>query len=205
MCCRGFAVLFLLAFPAACATSRAHQDPPPPAADKPPGDARLATNRRKAPVYLSELSPLYVTTHTSPVWGFGNHGLVGARLDGKLLRIAVNGKTFQHSLGAHPPLGGVSRVVYVLGRRFKTLFGSVGISDTGGRSGSPLTFEILGGGKSLWRSKPIDAAGRLVEFGVDVRNTDRLALVVHCPGSNHGAHAVWIEPRLERNPNTRSR
>ncbi len=192
---RRLASLFLLALPSACATSHPQPGAPPPEGI-PVSEACFFAH--DAPVYLSDLPPLWVSTYTDRYWGFGNHGFLGARTNGALHRITVNGKAFEHSLGTHPPPGESSRVVYALGRRFKTFFGSVGISDIKSLSRSALTFKIVGDGRSLWCSKPIDTPRRLMEFGVNVQDMDRLELVVHCPGSNHAAHAVWIEPRLQR-------
>lgn len=193
--CRRLTSLFLLAILPSCATLD------PQTGSRLRDRTAVGTPRsgaNGAPVYLADLPPLWVNTLADRHWGFGNHGLLGARIDGKLYRIAVNGRHFEHSLGTHPRAGEGSRVVYSLGRSFKTLFGSVGVSDVGSPLRSTLTFEIIGDGRRLWRSSPINGPGRLLEFGVDVQGVDHLELVVHCPGDNHAAHAVWIEPRLQR-------
>ena len=36
------------------------------------------------------------------------------------------------------------------------------------------------------------------EFDINVAGGKRLDVVVDCPGSNYGAHAVLVEPRLIR-------
>ncbi len=149
------------------------------------------------PVYLSTMAPLWVSTFTDGSWGFGNHGYFGGQQDGELERIRINGKTYEHSIGTHPRSHEGGRVIYRIGRRFSRFSGQVGITDQEGLSTSALTFEIIGDGRRLWQSGPIRKSGQLTGFDVNVLGIERLKLVVHCPGSNHAACAVWIEPRLK--------
>ncbi|MCA9067677.1 MAG: NPCBM/NEW2 domain-containing protein [Planctomycetaceae bacterium] len=147
-------------------------------------------------IFLSDLAPAWVNTFTSANWGFGSNGFSGERRNGELVEILVNGKTFQHSLGTHPRVREGSCVVYDIKGRFKTLAGAVALSDQSGRVRTPITFEIRGDGKRLWQSNAIKSSGKLESFKVDVQKVHRLELVVNCPGSNHSAGAVWLEPVL---------
>jgi len=63
---------------------------------------------------------------------------------------------------------------------------------------SPLTFKVVGDGKVLWASKPVARVRQVERCQVRVTGIQVLRLEVECPGSNHRAHAVWLEPRLER-------
>jgi hypothetical protein len=61
---------------------------------------------------------------------------------------------------------------------------------------SPLTFRVIGDGKALWASKPIQAQHRLENCSVAVTGVSVLELQVDCPEGWRSAHAVWLEPRL---------
>ena len=75
---------------------------------------------------------------------------------------------------------------------------SVAIDDKVSRN-TPLTFRVLGDGKVLWKSAPVEAKGQPQACKVGVRGIDKLELFVDCPGESPGAaHAVWVEPRLHR-------
>ncbi|MHC4503614.1 MAG: PA14 domain-containing protein, partial [Planctomycetota bacterium] len=64
------------------------------------------------------------------------------------------------------------------------------------RSSTPMTFKVLGDGKVLWASPPVQDRGMARECRVDVSGVSKLELVVECPGYEGKAHAVWVEPRL---------
>jgi hypothetical protein len=142
-------------------------------------------------VYLSDLGPVHVATYNVDNWGFGNKGFVG---NGET-RISVNGEESPHGLGVHAPSNGASRVAYALDGHYSRFLGEGALNDPAAAS-TPLTFQILGDGKKLWTSKPVKVAGIIQAFDVDVTGVDRLELLVHCPGPNHAAAAVWVEPRL---------
>jgi hypothetical protein len=61
---------------------------------------------------------------------------------------------------------------------------------------TPLTFEVLGDGKSLWKSKAVKALKETDECLVDVSNVDVLELRIHCPGNYHAARGIWVNPQL---------
>jgi len=74
---------------------------------------------------------------------------------------------------------------------------SVGIPTMGDRTaipGSALTFEVLGDGKSLWKSKPINKRDVFEECEISLDKVKVLTLRVHCPGVNDWADGVWFEP-----------
>ena len=145
------------------------------------------------PVYLSDLSPTHVQTLSNRKWGFGTKGLVG---HGSGRKITVNGKLSPNGLGTHPPRGGKARIEYNIDHQYRSFLGAVAINDGNPQAWSPITFQINGDGSKLWTSKPIQTHKQPQQFEVDVRGIKQLALIVHCPGHNHAANAVWIEPRL---------
>lgn len=65
-----------------------------------------------------------------------------------------------------------------------------------GRAGSPVTFRLLGDGKQLWRSRPIQSTGVIDVADVDVTLVEVLRLEAEAAGSNACSHAVWVDPRL---------
>jgi hypothetical protein len=66
----------------------------------------------------------------------------------------------------------------------------------GGLIPTPLTFVVVGDGKVLWKSKPVDVARQVQDFDVDVTGFEVLELCIDCPGSHVNAQAVWVEPRV---------
>eukprot|EP00940_MAST-03C_sp_MAST-3C-sp2_P000395 g395.t1 len=113
--------------------------------------------------------------------------------------IVVEKKKSPHSISLHPPSNGFSFVRYRISGRFDSLSSRVALNDSVDAAkldeeGSPVTFEVLGDGKSLWKSKPITAPGTFAEFCLSLLDVDVLELRVHCPGPNIMCHAVWVNP-----------
>jgi hypothetical protein len=109
------------------------------------------------------------------------------------------GKTSAHTLWAHPPAeNSSSHRSYQLEGRFKSLHGDAGIG-SGDKlpAASPLTFRIVGDGKVLWRSKPLQQRDSSVSFHVNVAKVKKLELFVDCPGDHSYSWALWIDPILE--------
>jgi serine/threonine protein kinase len=120
-------------------------------------------------------------------------------------RILVNGKEFPHGLSMVPESNTYAGVKYTLAKKAQLFRASVALNDSAGASGRPpgdgriptaVTFQVLGDGKDLWSSKPVDVARRVQECKVDVTGVDVLELRVDCPGSGVNAQAVWLEPRI---------
>jgi len=150
---------------------------------------------RPLPTYLSDLVPVWVNTFTDGSWGFGNKGRTGLRQDGEFHKIMVGGEPSPHGLGTHARPNEGGRVAYDIGGKFEHLCGAGALADHS-KSRTAISYEILGDGKSLWRSKSIRSSGIRLPFDVDVRGVHLLELVVHCPGHNHSACAVWVKPAL---------
>jgi hypothetical protein len=119
--------------------------------------------------------------------------------------IRANGKESPNGLSMCPDSDTYARVKYRLGKTAKTFLTSVALNDSAGGAGrppgegripTPLTFQVLGDGKVLWKSKPVDIARNVQECRVDVSGVEVLELRIVCPGSGVNAQAVWLEPRL---------
>ena len=143
-------------------------------------------------VYLSDMTPVSVSTFHDGSWGFGINGDLGNHQD----RITVNNVLSPHGLGVHPPSSGASTVVYRLDGKYSLLTGKGAINDNCSRSTTALIFRINGDGNELWRGRPIQVRKAPQEFKIDVTGVNTLELVVDCPGSHDNAHAVWFEPAL---------
>lgn len=63
---------------------------------------------------------------------------------------------------------------------------------------TPVTFVVLGDGKTLWTSKPIKVSGSLQKCNISVAGVEVLELRAMCPGPAGGAYAVWVEPHVTR-------
>ena len=111
----------------------------------------------------------------------------------------VSGVPSRHGLWAHPSYPRrPSRLVFNVYGAYSSLTGVATLADSAKRSGGSLTFEAKGEGKTLWRSKGLASRDDSQWFSVNTSGVEQLELIVHCPGTNHNAHAVWFEPFLVR-------
>lgn len=152
------------------------------------GAAPSATGKE---AYLADLQEI------DPQVGKGQFGKKETGFGKKEIR--VGDQAFENGLGMHPPKHGAATVRYSLGKAWRTLRGAAGMNDTSKKgSKSPLTFMILGDGKVLWKSPKIQEHGDKFTFRVNVQDVETIELTVDCPGENGGAHAVWLDPKLEK-------
>jgi hypothetical protein len=145
---------------------------------------------------------------------FGKNGDLGYDWKGRNT-IIVDGKKSLHGLSMHPIANAFSSVKYRLGSKGGNLLASAALNDTaewpvGNQMGSrtPLTFIVIGDGKVLWRSKPVQLCGQTEDCKVSVAGVDILELRIECPGEQTHAQAVWMEPRIiqgEVDPTTQPR
>lgn len=114
-------------------------------------------------------------------------------------KLKMNGEYVPHSIFVAPQSKSAAQVRYSLGGRWAAFRASVGtptIEEKTYPPSSPLTFEVLGDGKSLWRSKPVTQLDTFQTCELNVTNVKTLTLLVHCPDANNWARAVWFEPIL---------
>jgi hypothetical protein len=163
--------------------------------------AVVPNEAREEVEYLSDMEEFDVKVAEGR---FANKGKLGYSAGGSD-RIRVNGKECPNGLSMHALSNTHASVKYKLRKTAHKFTASVALNDSAGGPGQPpgvgkiptaLTFEVLGDGKSLWKSKPVDAARKVQECKIDVRGVEVLELRVNCPGSYVNAQAVWLEPHV---------
>jgi hypothetical protein len=167
------------------------EDLPPRSPDaRPRGDGKVQ--------YLSDMQAFAIKVAEGR---FANKGELGyGTADGT--RIRVNGNTYPNGLSVNPLSNGIASIKYRAGGKAHTFITGVALHDSaslgvpGGRIPTPLVFQVIGDGKTLWKSKPVDKAKEIQECKVGVAGVEILELRVNCPGENTNAQAVWLEPRL---------
>jgi len=110
-----------------------------------------------------------------------------------------DGEIVPHCVFLHPPARGDSKASYPLAGKWVGLRVTVGVPlsvENGAKISSPLTFEILGDGKSLWTSEPVSKFDMFQTCEVNVEKVKILTLRVGCPEHNGWAQAVWFRPTL---------
>jgi hypothetical protein len=114
--------------------------------------------------------------------------------------LKLNGEPVPHTIFIHPPTRGAAQVSYNLAGKWAVLKTAVAVPrielENTQNAVSPLTFEVLGDDKSLWKSEPTVKVGAVQECEVKVERVKVLTLRVHCPGSDGWGRAVWYEPVL---------
>lgn len=114
----------------------------------------------------------------------------------------VKDSEYDQAIIMHPGERKFSEGVYKLNQKYTSFRGKVAVTRPPGENQkgpeTAATFEILGNGKSLWKSKPAVVFDEIQEFSISLRAVDNLILRVHCPGSNTGCHAHWLDPLLIR-------
>lgn len=142
---------------------------------------------------LPDGTPLYVLHEAEIERVFPNDSIRAA--------IYVRGVRYHWGFWMHPYSDEIAATTFELSKKYRRLVGGVGIADTSQDAAhSPLTFKILADGRELWKSQPIQRAGTLERFDVDVSGAERLKLEVECPGSNESCHAAWLDPVLDPSP-----
>uniref|UniRef100_K3X787 B30.2/SPRY domain-containing protein n=1 Tax=Globisporangium ultimum (strain ATCC 200006 / CBS 805.95 / DAOM BR144) TaxID=431595 RepID=K3X787_GLOUD len=159
------------------------------------------------PVYLSNIKEYHYSIGYG-TFGKGNQLGYASDSDARNLpagtatpstSVHINGEPRQRCLSTHPPSRGEAFVIYDLSDAYNRVVGAVGINDDvqneilQQRSVS-VVFSIVGDGKELWHSEPVSGVRQVEKFDLSVRNVHMLELKVICSGSNHCAHAIWIDP-----------
>lgn len=158
------------------------------------------------PLYLSNLKEYYFSVGYGTL---GKGGHLGYASDAESRTpsttatpaslIQINGEKKQRSLSTHPPARGDAFVIYDLAGAYDRFVGAVAINDDVSNDilqqrAVSVVYSISGDGALLWQSKPLAERRAIERFELSVRNVRMLELKVTCPGSNHFAHTVWIDP-----------
>jgi hypothetical protein len=140
-------------------------------------------------------------THSS-VWtgALGKNGDLGYDPGDGDRRIIVKGVLAKKGLSMHAPRGGYSFARYQLDGKYTSFHSAAAANDSvrlapGGMAVSPMTFSVVGDGRELWTSRPIQRAGDSQPCTVDVTGVRQLEVRVSCDlGQEGAAHAVWVDP-----------
>jgi hypothetical protein len=158
-------------------------------------EAGAAPPAGAAVVYLSALEPLG-TRH----WPFLPPVPAGAPPIRAIGGVHVRGQLSEHGVFMHPPPAweGPASITYRLGGEYRTFRAEVSLNDGPPESEAPFEFAVYGDGQLLWRSRPLSSQADAQTCEVSVQGRERLRLEVQSADEPRGAHAVWIEPYLER-------
>ena len=97
------------------------------------------------------------------------------------------------------PAKGTAYISFKVDGGFRRLVGEVALADGDGRAAAtPITFRVVGDGKTLWTSRPVTKPKSLEKLKVRLIGVETLRLEIECPGSFMRAHAIWVEPQLIR-------
>lgn len=192
--------------PITAVTDRARENADPAQVASREATKRAATpqsaNDSPAPVrtvlkrFLSDFQPLNIKVVNG--W-FGTKGNLGHSMPNGKTRITVDGQPSAFGIALHPDSDDFAAVTFKLGKRWKTFHTVAAIGDASGHgSVTPLTFRVLGDGKFIWTSRPLQNMNETHECDLDVSGVDLLELRVRCPGKNGWAQGIWIDPYLLR-------
>ena len=109
----------------------------------------------------------------------------------------MDGAVVPHSIFMHPESRGEAAATYALAGKATVFRATIGVPVNDAAAVDPssaLTFEVLGDGKSLWKSEPVKTRNAFQTCTVVVEKVNKLTLRVQCPDSNGSAHAVWFTP-----------
>jgi hypothetical protein len=153
-------------------------------------DSALALGKR---TYLVSLK--HFDVRASNGWFTNN----GTQPDKKDAKYTVKGEPAAHSIYLHPPSKGTGQVRYPLGGKWTVFRATVGvpkIEDNAQDPQSALTFEVVGDGKSLWKSEPVTKLDTFQTCVVRVERVKTLTLLVHAAADAEWCRAIWFEPIL---------
>ncbi len=129
----------------------------------------------------------------------GKAGKLGYGDSGPSTPVLFNGGSAPKALSLHAVSNGSATVKYRLDKKSSVFKSTIGLHESEEVTKTPLTFEVLGDGKSLWKSKVIKGPRQTDACLLDVSQVDVLELRVHCPGDFHAARAIWFDPHLLSN------
>jgi formylglycine-generating enzyme required for sulfatase activity len=116
-----------------------------------------------------------------------------------LFPVVVDGVRCPNSLFTHPAAQTFASVSYYLDRPYRQFRAKVGIPALAPQQTdptAPLTFEVIGNGKSIWKSNPLAKRGDIQDCALSIPGVKQLELRVDNAGASGWAHPVWLEPRL---------
>jgi hypothetical protein len=115
----------------------------------------------------------------------------------------VNGVLAKRGLSMHATARGLSFARYQLDGNYTSFHSVVAANDSVRlcvihRALSPMTFSLVGDGRELWKSKPIQHPGESQSCTVNVTGVRQLELRLTYDGARQEfGHAVWIDPYVQ--------
>jgi WD40 repeat protein len=149
-------------------------------------------------VYLCNLQE----TRSSIGFGaLGKNGDLGYDPGNGDRRIIVKGVLAKKGLSMHATARGFSFARYQLDGKY-TSFHSVAAANDSvrvssrGMAATPMIFSVVGDGRELWKSRPIQRPGESQPCTVNVTGVRQLEVRVYCDEQGV-AHAVWVDPHVQ--------
>jgi hypothetical protein len=195
----------------AASASRASQSTPRPVEAGPVQQATQAKPQPNDPVYLDDLRETGSKVGQGVLGKRGDTGYPAYETSyGQ--KVFFRGRQPSHALSLYPPGNGVAYVAYSLGGQYRTFRATAAILDTSpasarqlkgdpffmGGPASPLAFRVIGDGKLLWESRPMQKCGQSHACEVTVEGVNIIELQVSCPANNYYSWAAWLDPSLEK-------
>ena len=113
------------------------------------------------------------------------------RVPDEQMLLESGGQFFATGIYAHAP----ARHVYDLNGKWSVITGHVGLA--AGHDGT-VEFEIVGDGKSLWKSGVVESSAT-APFNVSIAGIQQLELLTHTTPDGAGADwGTWLSPNLTR-------
>ena len=110
------------------------------------------------------------------------------------IELHINAVPFQHGVVLHVIENETVKATYAIDKRFRWLTGGVAINDQNDAAQpTPLTYRIVGDGRTLWESPPVQERGKIFPFDVNVSGVNRLELQIDCPGWNGRGHSAFVD------------
>lgn len=108
--------------------------------------------------------------------------------------LTIGGVKFDHGMGTHAE----SAYYLNLDGGTKSFSATVGVDSEVGTNSGTVEFEVVGDGKSLWRSGVMKTGDAPKPFTVDLTGVKRLALLVNDGGDGISYdHADWVDAKFE--------
>ena len=138
--------------------------------------------------FVSTLKPFNIKNLNDNAWAF----------DKDTAKYKMNGEVIPHSIFTHAEVSGEASVSYTLAGKMIAFRTSIGLPkhlDAQPDPASAVTFEVLGDGKTLWKSEPVKTLDMFQTCTVNVEKVKTLTLRIRCQ-DGHWVHAVWFGPIL---------
>jgi hypothetical protein len=159
-------------------------------------DAAAAAEKEQTEIKLSAGVLYGRRTYVSTLKASDIKSASGNPLEKETNKAKMDGQVVPHSLFMHPERTYANASFPLSGKpiAFRATIGVPNHADYMRDPASPLTFEVIGDGLSLWKSEPVTKLDTFQKCVVRIEKVKTLTLRVHCAEANNYAHAVWFAP-----------